>query len=202
MSLLLEIGLSNININFSVLFKEIQYNTFFPWRPLWGRGHIYFFFIIKDKTFKHNINIFIFIKDIFQNLCISENIHRNKQLFKLVKVFVCIEYGRRGSKIKNHHGKMAQKKSENVRIFAHFSFLLNQLFSTFLLQIFFILILLETTNQEKKKLQNTLLWHISIGLIILQGPRSVCFNRWYQIFRPSKRNFSPHQKTSLKCFKQ
>ena len=56
----------------------------------WGEGSIFIFsLLLKIRPSNININIFIFIKDnFFLNLYIFENIHRNKQLFKLVKVLV------------------------------------------------------------------------------------------------------------------
>ena len=56
--------------------------------PLGRGGNIYFFFIIRDKTFKHKYKYFHIHQRYFLNLYISENIHRDKQLFKLVKVLV------------------------------------------------------------------------------------------------------------------
>ena len=85
-SLLLEIGPSNIDINIFILIKKIKKK--FKGVP-GGRGqYLYIFFILRDRTFKHKYQYFHIYQGYKKNLYISENIHRDKQLFKLVKVLV------------------------------------------------------------------------------------------------------------------
>ena len=78
--------LSNIDINIFILIKK----NLFPRASQVGGGNIYIliFFISRDRTFKHKYQYFHIYQGYKKNLYISENIHRDTQLFKLVKVLV------------------------------------------------------------------------------------------------------------------
>ena len=81
--------LSNIDINIFILIKKIKKNIFFSKGVPGGRGqYLYIFFISRDRTFKHKYQYFHIYQGYKKNLYISENIHRDTQLFKLVKVLV------------------------------------------------------------------------------------------------------------------
>ena len=80
-SLLLEIGRSNINtisLYYSKKFNKIIFARGVPG----GEGAMFFFLLIIIR------DLHIYQRHFFFNLYISENIHRDKQLFKLVKVLV------------------------------------------------------------------------------------------------------------------
>ena len=81
--------LSNIDINIFILIKKIKKNIFFSKGVPGGRGqYLHIFFISRDRTFKHKYQYFHIYQGYKKNLYISENIHRDTQLFKLVKVLV------------------------------------------------------------------------------------------------------------------
>ena len=74
-----------------MLTKDIR--KIFYARGVPGGGAIFLFSLLLEiGTLNINTNIFIFIKDIFKNLYISENIYRDKQLFKLVKGLVFSQF--------------------------------------------------------------------------------------------------------------
>ena len=63
-----------------------------PGASLGGGDKTSIFFVIGDWIFKHKIQYFhIYQRFCFKNLYISENIHRDKQLFNLSKFFLTFQ---------------------------------------------------------------------------------------------------------------
>ena len=69
-----------------------------------GGDNIYIFLNIRDMTFKHKYQYFYIYQRYANNLHIYVNIHRDKQLFELVKVLVSKQFyqGRRGGGLEAH----------------------------------------------------------------------------------------------------